>query len=549
MLPLLLAALLLQPAPEAPGPGAPPAPPRDAPVRSARKAPPAPPALAAPPAPAASGQGSLAGDWPAKPSGKTVSLDDTVALDDAIQEIAKAAGWSVVLNTGRTGNVQLVLKLRRVPVEDALRSALAGTGLQATRHGDTVVVAPALRAEPRPTLSGLERPSGKKFTGEFHEEDVGSALQEIANAAGLSIVFPPGVDGEVTAVFNGTPVEDALRAVLAQADLTAELQGSVLMVRPQAAPFPGISRDLGRVARKATREAERSGKGNDRVSNGDITIRAGEQVRDVVALRGDVRLEPGASARDVVAILGSVTMGAGSRVREATAIVGDVEVGPGAEVEKDVTSVGGHVRPDPSAEIGGEQTSVGLPEASGLGAIVGSSLLSGHGASPIWLFAQALAKFALYFALGLLLVALFPRRVDGVAASMVASPVKSILTGLLGLVAVPLLCLLLVVTVIGIPLVAVVALLALAAGVLGFTALSFHVGRSLPVGATRNTWVLQLAVGTAIVVALTQIPFVGTLAWIAAALLTFGAAIRSRFGQQAPPILPTTAVPPAPAAQ
>ncbi|HVI96901.1 MAG TPA: secretin and TonB N-terminal domain-containing protein, partial [Anaeromyxobacter sp.] len=528
MLPLLLAALLLQPAPEAPGPGAPPAPPRDAPVRSARKAPTAPPALPAPPAPAASGQGALAGDWPAKPSGKTVSLDDTVALDDALQEIAKVAGWNVVLNTGRTGNVQLVLKLRRVPVEDALRSALAGTGLQATRHGDTVVIAPAFRAEPRPTLSGLERPSGKKFTGEFHEEDVGSALQEIANAAGLSIVFPPGVDCEVTAVFNGTPVEDALRAVLAQADLTAELQGSVLMVRPQAAPFPGNPRDRNRLAQKATREAERelrrgqrdrederAGKGNDRVSNGDITIRAGEQVRDVVALRGDVRLEPGASARDVVAILGSVTMGAGSRAREATAIVGDVEVGPGAEVEKNVTSVGGHVRPDPSAEIGGEQTSVGLPEASGLGAIIGSSLLSGHRASPIWLFAQALAKFALYFALGLLLVALFPRRVDGVAASMVASPVKSILTGLLGLVAVPLLCLLLVVTVIGIPLVAVVALLVLAAGVLGFTALSFHVGRSLPVGATRNTWVLQLAVGTAIVVALTQIPFVGTLAWIA----------------------------------
>ncbi len=57
----------------------------------------------------------------------------------------------------------------------------------------------------------------------------------------------------------------------------------------------------------------------------------------------------------------------------------------------------------------------------------------------------------------------------------------------------------------------------------------------------------QLAVGTAIVVVLTQIPVLGWLAFLSGWLLVFGAVLRSRFGGQGP-VLPTTAVaqPPAP---
>ena len=105
---------------------------------------------------------------------------------------------------------------------------------------------------------------------------------------------------------------------------------------------------------------------------------------------------------------------------------------------------------------------------------------------------------------------------------------------------------LLVATLIGIPLVPVAALLVVAAGVLGFTALAWYLGRALPfqlaAGARAS---LQLAVGTAIVVLITAIPFLGCMAWVAAALLTFGAVIRSRFGSQSA-VLPTTIPPAAP---
>ncbi len=564
MLALLLTALVFRtateppPPPARPGVEAPPPARRGAPAPRATPRSPA-PAPALPPPALPRGLDRLVGDWPAEPSGKRVTVTDTVSLDDALEKIADAAGWNLVLNTGRTGNIQLVLKLRDVPVEDALRAALSGTPLEASRRRDTVVVAPATGpVERRPTLAGFDKPSGKRFTGEFEETDVDDALRQIAAAGNLSIVIPTGVRGEVSGVFNATAVEDALRAVLDQAGLTAELQGGVVVVREQPfAGFGGVREDARRAAERATRDADRAvrdaGRGGDeepssrdRVVNGDVTIRSGEEARDVVALRGNVRLEPGAIARDVVAVLGSVTLEAGASAREVTAVLGNVEVGPGAVVEQDATALGGSVKPDPHAAIGGEQTSVSIPGLPSLGGLFGSSLLGG-GDSPLWIIGQVLAKFALYFALGLLVVALFPRRVDSVAGAMIASPWKSTFTGLLGIAATPVLVLLLVVTIIGIPLVAVVALLVLAAGVLGFTALSFHVGRSLPLRVERSAWVLQLAIGTAIVVLVTQIPIVGGLAWIAAALITFGAALRSRFGQLGP-VLPTTiASPPAPA--
>jgi hypothetical protein len=163
----------------------------------------------------------------------------------------------------------------------------------------------------------------------------------------------------------------------------------------------------------------------------------------------------------------------------------------------------------------------------------------------VFVVGQVLAKYLVYFALGLLALALFPRRVDAVSASFVAHPWKSVFTGLLGLVVLPLLALLLVATIIGIPLVAVLGLLVIAAGVLGFTALAYYIGRALPFQLRRGTSVLQLAIGTAIVVLVTAIPFLGGMAWVAAALLTFGAVLRSRFGSQTP-ALPTTIPPPEP---
>jgi hypothetical protein len=415
----------------------------------------------------------------------------------------------------------------------------------------------------RPLLGGFERKSGRRFTADLDETDVTDALRRIAEAADWSIVVPGGRHGTVSARFKDVPVEDALGAVLAQAGLSATRDGPLVTVR--APDFsrrePGDPREVRRAAEEARRAAERAsrqaerearrlerelGAGpSDRVVHGDVVVHPGERARDVVALRGSIKVEPGGEVRDAVAVLGSIVLEPGAMAREAVAVGGDVRLGAGAAVDHDAVSIGGQVTRDPSATIGGETVSVGIPALSGLAGLAGSRMLFGRAESPVFVVGQVLAKFLVYFAVGLLVLALFPHRLEVVSASFATHPWRSILTGLLGLVVLPPVLVVLVATVIGIPLVPVAGLLVVAAGVLGFTALAHYVGRALPLHPSRRTAVLQLALGTAAVVLVTAIPLLGGMAWIAAALLTFGAVLRSRFGSQSPP-LPTTVPPPAP---
>jgi len=596
MLALVLATLVFQELQDTPAAPPPPAAPAqverpDAPARAPR-APPARAAAPTPPSPPAA-QDVLRGDWPAKPSGKLFTIDDTTSIDDALEQIADAAGWNVVINTGRTGHKLLVLKLRDEPVEDALRAALAGTELVATRRGNTVVVAPggarppAAPQPPPPTLAGFDKPTGKRFTGDFQDTPVSDALRQVAKAAGLSIVLPRGAQGEISASFENVPVEDALRAILQQADLVAVREGTLLTVRraPGRFPFlpPGLEGEARRAAEEAMRDAQREMRdvareherdaedfadwgGRDRQSTGsDLTISSGERVRDVNVVRGSllvegggqtrdvstvsgsVELQSGAMARDVVAVLGSVRLEGGAHARQVVAVGGSVEIGPGARVDNDVIAVGGRVTVDPAAQVGGSRQSISVP---GLPSLIG--LTTGHvfsgPPSPLWILFEALVKFAVLFVLGLLVLALFPRRIEAVSASMMASPVKSTFAGLLGTVAMPILLVLLVVTIVGILLVPVQIIAIIAAGVLGVTALTYHVGRALPFARIQGSpMVVQLAIGTGIFVVLTAIPFLGCLVWIAVWLVTFGAVLRTRFGQPPAAVLPTTPMPPAPA--
>jgi hypothetical protein len=589
MLALLATIALLQSAEADPAPPAPPPPPAldvERPAPRAAKSPPAPPTPPSPPAlpgrairvvaHADRGEGEvLRGDWPEQPSGKRITLEDSTTLDDAVQAIAGAAGWNAVLNTGRVGERMIVLKLKDVPVEEALRGALQGSGLAATRRGGVVVVAPSISpVAARPVLSGFDRPTGKKFSGDFQELDGRDALLRIGKEAGLSIVLPQGTLGKVTAHFKDVPVEEALKAVLAQAGLEAVREGSVVTVSPReeglAGRFefrgelgPAINRTVEDALRSAERElkraereakaGEKGGASRDRERvGGDVVVEAGESARDVHAVGGSVTLRAGAEAREVVAVGGSVTLEAGASARQVVAVGGDVRVGPGASVEQDAVSVGGRVQVDPSGDVGGQQTAVSIPGVSGL--IAKLSHRAGEEQSPGWSLAGALARYAVYLALALLLMVLFQRRVEVVAASMEANPAKALLAGLLGLVAQPFLSILLIVTLIGIPLVLVQVLGVLVAGVLGFTALAWWLGRRLPVQLSRGTMVLQLALGMAIVFVATQIPVVGWLVWVAAVILTFGAVLRTRFGQEpavtasVPPAAPPVEPPAAPAA-
>jgi hypothetical protein len=551
----------------------------------------APPAPAAPP-PAPPGQASraqdpLRGDWP-RPSGKRVTLVSSMSVNDALERIADAAGWNVVLNTGIAGGRTLTLKLRDVAAEDALRAALTGSGLVATRTGNTVVVAEeaGVDSSAPATLTGFDPPSGQRFTGEFDDEDVDEALKQIASSSGLSIVLPEGeLSGSITASFKGVPVEDALRAVLVQGGLTAERQGQLVVVHRAGLLSgilpPGLSREAQRTAEEALRKAQRAmqdattddrrsgadrtGRRDRDATGSDLTILPGEDVRDVNVVRGSLRLQTGAeardanvvlgsvtldagaSARDVAAVMGSATLATGASAREVVAVMGNVEIGPGAEVAQDVVSVGGRVHIDPTAHVGGSTHSISFPTLPQLPGKLSVQLLPDI-PTPIAMFFGTLIRFAVLFVLGLLVLAVTPRRMEAVSSAMVSGPWRSLLAGLLGSVGMLLLAVLLAVTIVGLLLVPVQILVVLAGAVLGITALTYYLGRLFPLPASRRTMVLQLALGTLIFSIIAEIPILGAMVWVATWFLAFGAVLRTRFGQPPAAPLATTPAPPARAA-
>jgi hypothetical protein len=581
LLPALLAVLAL-----APEPPAPPAAPEPQPAPAARPArPPRPPRPAATPRlpalPQQPGAGRLLGEWPEKPSGKKVTLKERMTLDDALERIARAGGWNLAANTGRAGDQTLILDMRDAGVEQALQAVLEGTALAATRRGDSVTVAPGAAPPPAevPVLSGFDKPTGKKFSGDFEDESVDDAIKQVTDAAGLSVVLPPGLSGAVSAHFKDAPVEDALRVILSQAGLSARREGSIVTVSRTGGRQLVISggkrritvdgnsididREVGRAmdeVRRGMREAGRASKEagkaskalpghrrgrKDKVLSGDHVVGPGEKAQDVVVLQGNLKMEPGSEAEQVTTIVGDIDLGPGVSVaQEAVAILGDIHVSPGARVGGDAVSIGGKIVIDQGGEVDGQQVSVNVP-----GLV--RTLLPGRLFRPNpWLRAVGIvAEFAVFFVLGLLFLTLAPRRLEAVTASLAHKPLKTVLIGLLATIAMPVLCVLLIATVIGIPLVAVQALGIVVAAVLGFSALALFIGRSAGARLSRGGEVLRLAIGTAAMVAVGQIPVIGTMAWITAWLLVFGAVVRTRFGQNPQAPLATSAVatpPPAP---
>jgi len=248
-------------------------------------------------------------------------------------------------------------------------------------------------------------------------------------------------------------------------------------------------------------------------------------------------------------VLGSVDLGPGAAVaNEVVAVGGDIHVSPGARVGAEAVSVGGKIVIDPSGVVEGDQTSVDVPGLAGMLSFLGARPRLGP-RTPLLGAAGALLQFIVFFALGLLLLVLFPRRVETLSGALVHAPLKAVLTGIVGTLALPILAILLVATVVGIPLVAVVVLGALAAAIMGYTALALHFGRLVPMHLERGAPIVQLAIGTAILVAVGQIPVLGCLAWLAAWLFMFGVVLRTRFGRPptAPPLVyGTTAPPPTP---
>lgn len=268
----------------------------------------------------------------------------------------------------------------------------------------------------------------------------------------------------------------------------------------------------------------------DRISQGDLTVAAGERVGDAVSLGGTLTVN------------GWIT-------GDAVALGGGVHLLPGARVDGDITAVGGSIVVEPGAVAFGEQTGLEpgagpmppIPPVPPIPApVVTPAPLQPDGAGPSsfvdrWLddlsssvhrlgerVGHMLALYGMLVVLGLIMLGVAPLRTRALAAAVAAQPGRSLGFGLLVILGTVVAIIVLSITVIGIPIAAVLAVAAACAAALGLTGVSILLGELLPVPSLKDRQVLKLMLGAAVLVVALAIPYAGGLLGVVATVLGLG---------------------------
>lgn len=259
--------------------------------------------------------------------------------------------------------------------------------------------------------------------------------------------------------------------------------------------------DAGPQGRPGLRRAEPV----ERVSFGDSAwVRFGEVVDDVAAFGSDVRVE-------------------GTVLGNATAFGGDVVITETGVVRGDAVAFGGVVRVHPEGRVEGDRMALDGPVSAGV-PTSGASMLSDlyHRAVLLLSFAGA----------GVLVVGLFPNRVERIARGLESQPIWSgivgatvaslitVFSGLFALLTVGL----------GLPVSLVMMAVLGAAWLFGFVGLCQAIGDRLPFAEKPHGRWLTFLVGTVLLSCIGSLPWVGWMVVGAASLVGIGAAVTSRFG-------------------
>lgn len=412
------------------------------------------------------------GTWP--DADKPVTLDVTATpRTEALRKLADAAGWSLVVHAPPGDPVEIHVK--QAPASKVLDVLLDDGDYVVNRDGNLVSITRSEGAEAAASAPPAPPPA-----------------PPVASTPAVAVVPPV------------PPVPPPPAA------------GS--------APAPAATDMSIKISNDSSEIDEPHGRGQDRtVMGGNVTIAKGETARDITVFGGNVDLE-GKATGDVTVFGGNVEVHDGANVHgDATVFGGNLTLDKGAHVDGDVTSIGGTLDRDPGAIVGGDVTAKGGSRPSearkedhrGIVARAGESVMNG------------VRLAAVLFVIGTVLLALTGRRMDMLRAEVATRPMRSMALGVMGVLGGTVVLVALCVTVIGIP-VAVVALLVFGFALLGsMCAVLSVVGEGLLRHRTENPYV-HLAVGCALFVALSALPWVGGIVTVATLLAGIGVLVATR---------------------
>jgi hypothetical protein len=286
--------------------------------------------------------------------------------------------------------------------------------------------------------------------------------------------------------------------------------------------------------------------------------------RDQIVLSGDVQVRRGQEVGEVVVLHGTATI---AGVVRGDVVVLDGPIAVTGQVSGAVVSVGGSVTLGPSsrvlADVLAHERVIAAPGARVDGDVrQGVTFTFRTPIEALGEFAPWLAVWFSVLALGLLLLLLGPRSVDAVAVVAHGSPWVSVGWGSIAFVALPLAGVIGVFTLVWLPLGLGLLLSLFLLYSVGLAWSAFALGRVL--WHEPRSRMLAFVIGWAILAAVAAIPIVGGIVWVAGAVFGLGAGTvaiwrargtmsrervaggRHRQGGKMPVVIPETASEPQP---
>jgi hypothetical protein len=261
------------------------------------------------------------------------------------------------------------------------------------------------------------------------------------------------------------------------------------------------------------------------VTGGHLKIGPHETVHDVSVFGGSVDVY-GTVTGDLAVFGGRADVHDGAHVAgSATVLGGSMRIHDGARVDRDVGVFGGHLQRDEKATVGGSVDQVSVDDDDAVDHHgrhhdgVTSKLVRDVG--------DAFSRAALLFVFGTIVLALGAKRVEALRIEVASRPMRSFALGVVGLIAAVALVIAMCVTVVGIPVAIVGVLVGAIAFYAGFTAVLTTLGEALLRHRTTNPY-LHLALGCAILLLLSAIPYVGLAAKIFVGFTGIGVMIATR---------------------
>jgi hypothetical protein len=454
---------------------------------------------------AASPHPRLSGDWEGKERDVSVEAERKSA-DVVIRNIARQAGWSVVMGEGAKAEVSL--HLRDVPADLALGAVLDAAELVADRRGPVITVKRGASSEQKVVVVQ---------TGDAPELPEPPSLPhlpqppELAAAESRLIEEAARLEVEAAQLKDEEKRSDLQERANDLREKASELREKMAELREKEAELREKEAEVRAKFRYGRRSRE------DRVMFGqNVTIRAGEEVNDAVAFAGNLTVEPGGVVRgDAAAFGGNLVVQDGAEVRGGVAVFGgNLDIAPTAVVRGDRTVFSGAefvkemVKPRAVVEA-----FRGEPEGWSWGG-----------------FGRWLLAFVGFFALSFLVRMLWAERVRTATSVLLANPGRTALAGFIGAIAVIPLTVVLVVTLIGIPLIPLFLLGVVAATFFGMVVLASYVGDQIPMGKFKSP-AAGLAAGVLAMLLVSLIPVLGPVTLWVASVIALGVSVSSRVGQ------------------